>query len=528
MKEKGLALFNQLRELWGSFSTAKRVSLIVVTMAVVVGVLTFSFYSSRVSYAYLFTDLSPEDAASITSKLKELKVPYRVGAGGTAIEVPDEHVHEIRLDLAGQGLPRGGGIGFEIFDKSHLGATEFEQRINLRRALEGELARTIGNISAVQSARVHLVMPEHSVFAIAKQEASASVVLRLRPGRPFGKGEVGSVVHLVASAVPGLSADRVSIISADGTMLHRPRSEASGVLAASDGEADHERELASGLEEQARALLERVVGPGHADVRIALRLDTASHERTEEHFEPSKTALRSEQRSDERTAPEGATVAGVPGAASNLPDATSDPLGGGTASGALRTSWTRNWEVDRVTEKTSTPAGRVSRLTVAALVDGTYNGAHDFVPRDPAELERLALLVKQAVGFNAERGDVVQIECARFAGADAPEEPKIENEKTKRLITYGGAGLALLVLLLAVVILVRRGKRVTKDLKLGAPDRTLALDATRVAPALPAMPPPDAAELRAQALEIATKDPATAAVILRGWLNAPSATPQAR
>ncbi len=535
MKDRAFAFLKQVRDLWASLSTPKRLSLIVVTLAVVVGVLTFSILSTQKSYAYLFTDLSPEDAAAIAGKLKELKVPYRVDAAGTAIEVLDEHVHELRLDLAGQGLPRGGGVGFEIFDKSHLGATEFEQRINLRRALEGELARTIGTIAAVQNARVHLVMPEHSVFAITKQEATASVVLKLRPGRPFAKAEVASVVHLVASAVPGLSADRVSVISADGTTLHRPRTDGSPGLAGGDGEADHERELAGGLEEQARALLERVVGPGHADVRVGLSLDTAARERTEEHYEPSKTALRSEQKTEERAAPEAATVAGVPGGPSNLPDGTAEPLAGGTAAGAFRTSWTRNWEVDRVTEKTNTPAGRVSRLTVAALVDGTYRptpqGGHEFVARDKVELERLSELVKQAVGFDAVRGDVVQIDCAPFATPDIVDAPRIDTEKMRRLYYYIGAGALGLLLVLAIVILVwRGGSKKPLNLKLSpvATAGGVMTAGQMAAGALPAGPPVDSGALRTQALEIATKDPATAAVILRGWLNAPSSTPVTR
>src|SRR5215471_87020 len=397
MKEKALSLLKQLRDMWAGMSTAKRLSLVVVMLAVVAGVLGISFLSSQKTYTYLFTELTPEDGAAIAAKLKELKVPYRVGPNGTSIEVPEERVHELRLEMAGAGLPRGGGVGFEIFDKSHLGATEFEQRINLRRALEGELARTIATIAAVQAARVHLVMPERSVFAIGKQEASASVVLRLRPGRPFGKGEVGSVVHLVASAVPGLSAERVSVVSAEGLILHRPVSDGAAGSINSDTEGDRERSLAAGLEEQAKALLERVVGAGHADVRIGLTLDSAQHDRTEEHYEPSKTALRSEQKTDERATPEGPTVAGVPGAPSNLPDGTAQQTQGPAGVGAsARTSWTRNWEVDRVTEHTTTPAGRVSRLSVAILVDGNYQG-NDFVPRDKAELDRLAELIKSSV-----------------------------------------------------------------------------------------------------------------------------------
>ena len=532
MKDVVVSLLRQARDFWASLSLARRLSLVVVVVGVVVGVLAVSFVATQQTYTYLFTELTPEDASAIAAKLKELKAPYRVEAGGSAIGVPEERVHELRLELAGQGLPRGGGVGFEIFDKSHLGATEFEQRINLRRALEGELSRTIGNIAAVQGARVHLVMPEHSVFAMNKQEASASVVLKLRPGRPFGKGEVAGVVHLVASAVPGLAADRVSIVSADGTMLHRPREGAAGAsnLARGDGQ-DRERELASSLEEQARALLERVVGSGHADVRIGLSLDGASHERTEEHYEPGKTALRSEQKTEERSTPQTETVAGVPGAASNLPDGTATPVAGPTSGGnGFRTSWTRNWEVDRVTERTTTPAGRVNRLTVAVLVDGAYKatpGGKEFIARDKAELDRLAELVKGAVGFSTERGDMLEIACAPFATPDTqdlgPAPSGLFGMGKKGYYILGGFAAAFLAAL--VVTLSRRKKPPVKTTVArlpGAKAPEVALPSGQLAPALPEAPRAEPEVVRSRALEIAAKDPATAAVILRTWLNAPS------
>src|SRR5438445_5258836 len=234
MGDKALLWLKQIKAMWDSLSTPKRLALLLGTVGVLVGVLVVSVVSTRENFTYLFTDLSADDAAAIAAKLKETKIPYRVEAGGTAVLVPEEKVHELRLDMAGQGLPRGGGVGFEIFDKSHLGATEFEQRIALRRALEGELSRTISTVGAVQTARVHLVLPERSIFAINKESASASVVLRLRSGRTFGKSEVASVVHLVSAAVPGLSEDHVSIVSADGLTLHRPHSDAASAAGAGD------------------------------------------------------------------------------------------------------------------------------------------------------------------------------------------------------------------------------------------------------------------------------------------------------
>jgi flagellar M-ring protein FliF len=277
-------------------------------------------------------------------------------------------------------------------------------------------------------------------------------------------------------------------------------------------------------------MLERVVGPGHADVRIGLSLDGASHERTEEHFEPAKTALRSEQKTEEHSAPQSESVAGVPGAASNLPDGTATPVAGPTTAGnGSRTSWTRNWEVDRVTERTTTPAGRVNRLTVAVVVDGAYKttpGGREFTAREKPELDRLAELVKGAVGFSAERGDMLEIACAQFATAEAqdigPMPTGLFGMGKKGLYILGAA---LGAFLLALVMLLSRRKKPARTgarLLGGAKAAELALAAGGLAPALPAAPRAEPEVVRSRALEIAAKDPATAAVILRAWLNAPS------
>jgi len=496
---------------------------------VLIGVVALSTISGRENWAFLFTDLSAEDASSVTAKLKELKVPFRVEVGGSAVQVPEERVHELRLELAGAGLPRGGGIGFELFDKSRLGATEFEQRINLRRALEGELSRTIGTVGAVQAARVHLVLPEQSVFAMSKQTASASVVLRLRPGRTFSKGEVASVVHLVSAAVPGLAEDRVSIVSADGLTLHRPRADAAAGVADSQAQEEREREVAVSLEDKARAIVERVVGSGKADVRIAALLDTASREKTEEHFEPAKTALRSEQKTEEKTSTDGTTVAGVPGAQSNRADAPAAAPEGPGNGNAWRTSWTRNWEVDRVTQRTTLPAGTLSHLSIAMLVDGTYDHGK-YIPRSKEELDRLGALVKGTVGFDATRGDVIQIESAQFASTDvAIPEPKVEPKLFKKPIhLWIAVGAGALVAIALVVLVWKKSRKKTaveKNAELPAGETVAQLEGQTVSPALPRARNADADIVRDKALEVALQDPATAAVILREWLNAPSATP---
>jgi flagellar M-ring protein FliF len=493
-----------------------------------------AFLGSQVRYAPLYTGLSTEDSAAIVTKLKELKVLHRVTPSG--IEVPEEKVHELRLDLASAGLPRGGGVGFEIFDSARFGATEFEQQVNLRRALEGELSRSINTIEGVLSARVHLVLPERRLFAARSEGASASVVVKLNPGSDFGRREVAGVVHLVSSAVPALTKERVSVVSTDGVTLHRPSSGENSGTGLEETQSQAARELATSMENHVRTLLERVTGPGGADVRINVNLEEASRERTEEHYEPTKTALRSEHRADETTTQEGATVAGVPGAQTNLPDVeesveTREADIGGQI---FRRTRTRNWEVDRITEKIITPRGDVARVSAAVLLDGTYedkDGVKVYQPREPDELQRLEAVVKNAIGFNAERGDTIRVEAAKFARLEdiAVPPPALQLE---RHLPYALAGLGVLALAAMLVMFARalRGHApppVEARLETGenpvlspGAAASAALPGASVAHALPAMDPKQLEQRRALAIEMASKDPAGAALILTRWLSA--------
>jgi flagellar M-ring protein FliF len=538
--DKVRAFLKQLAEFWGTLSLVKRLALVIATTAVLVGVLAAAAMSNHVEYGYLFTDLSTEDAAAIAEKLKGMKVPYRIEAGGTALQVPEERVHQLRLELASAGLPRGGGVGFEIFDRSNLGETEFEQHINLRRALEGELSRSISTIDGVQSARVHLVLPENRLFAARKEQASASVVLKLRPSKEFGRREVAGIVHLVAAAVPGLSHDRVSVVSTEGVTLHRPITDEGGG-SGGDGENEQARDMATAMENHVRSLLERVVGPNNTDVRIHLDLTKASRERTEEHYEPTRTALRSEHKTEESTGAEGASVAGVPGAQTNLPHtdpaaATEETSGAG--GNVFRKTQTRNWEVDRVTEKTLMPAGGTDRLTVAVLIDGSYvqkNGKSVFVPRSQEQLAQLDAIVKNAVGFDEKRGDSVRLEGTQFARVEEeapPPEPKglaALVKKSPALVAGGALGLAALIGL-GWALMAKRRRAAKARVAAAMPALAGAHVAMPLAPGDVAAgaltegegpPVPTTAELRAEALAIAARDPATAAIVLKKWLNSP-------
>jgi flagellar M-ring protein FliF len=526
----------------GALSRPARVLLLSTVTAAALLISFFAYKESHEADAVLFSQLEQDDAAAIVGKLKELKVPYKLTGGGSTIEVPESRVGDIRLELASAGMPRGGGIGFESFDKMRLGATDFEQRVLYRRALEGELSRTIGTLGVVQSVRVHLVLPEKSVFVSRAEPASASIVLKLRAGRSLGPSEVAGIVHLTAASVPGLGADRVALVTTDGQMLKKPRAGGDGSAGDSDEESGaQERQIEAQLEERARSMLEKLVGVGHVEVRATAEIDRGRVERTEDRYDPSKSVLRSEETSAERTGGGGdQTVAGVPGAESNLPGGSSpaatllaalattgdagapkSPAATKTAASdqPLRESHTRNFEIDHVNEKRVVGPGSLKRITIAVILDGVSHveaGKETIVPREHAELDRVAALVRSAVGANEARGDVVTVDSVPFD----VEKPRVDPLDAApapvalaRWRPYLPAGIAASVLLvLAIGLGIRRLRR-----RPTSTDISEVLGAGPVVAQLQTSVPP--VDVRARAIERAAADPATAALVLRAWLG---------
>jgi len=539
------AFINNIRRFWADLPTPKRLALVTLTSFLVLLIAVASLWSTHINYTSLYANLDQQDAASIVEKLKTMQVPHRIESDGRTILVPEEKVAGLRLELASGGLPRGAGVGFEIFDRSQLGATEFEQQVSLRRALEGELTRSILTIDGIESARVHLVMPERRLFVAKESTASASVVVRLRNPGSFSKKEVAGIVHLVAAAVPGLGRDRVSVVSTDGATLHRP--ETGGGSLGDEGNLERATSISSQLENSARSQLERVVGVGNAEVRIVADLDLSAKEMVEEHYEPSKTALRSENRTEERSGATAPGVAGVPGALTNLPDAQPGDIDGAEgANGAVgRVSHTRNWEVDKVSQKTVTPAGKIARLSIAVLINDKLEQQGQkavSVPRTPAELAKLEELVKRAVGFNVDRGDSLKLDSAPFAKVDPGN---LSSDKLpvgwRKFVPYALLGLVAIAVLSLLVLVWRRGRgaspapyRATASATASAARHALTGERLNEHPALegdaahPALPPNqtvDAPLRRARAVQVASEDPATAAIVLKKWLNAAGGAP---
>src|SRR5512136_590928 len=372
---------------------------------VLISVLFFALLiatANRIDYKPLFANLGNEDAGEIMKKLKEMKVPCRVSDDGKAILVPAGKVYELRMSLASDGLPQGGGVGFELFDRKNFGMTEFVQKLNYQRAMQGELSRTISQISGVEQSRIHLALPEKSLFKENEKSPTASIVLKMKSARKLSEGEVQGIVHLVASSVEGMDPDHISVIDSQGRMLNKPAiSDPAGRLASSMMETEHNYE--TGVEERLQTLLDRVVGPGKSAARVNVALDFKNMEKYEERYDPQAAVVRSEQRSEQKDAV--TMPSGVPGVQSNLGKIPPSPV---VPPAGSKNDETKNYEISRSTSKIVELPGSLSRISVAILVDGRYEkvagkkGASQlkYVPRTPDELQKIEALVKSAVGFN--------------------------------------------------------------------------------------------------------------------------------
>jgi len=411
--------------------------------------------------ALLFGDLEATDAARIVSQLEAAKIPYQLGNGGTAVFVAAEQVARTRMQLAEQGLPSGGSIGYEIFDKSDaLGSTNFQQNVNLVRALEGELARTIRSIGDVRSARVHLVLPRRELFSREKPEASASVLLQMRGHTRLSPGQVAAIQQLIAAAVSGLTPGRISIVDGQGTLLSDATDGADPVAGAAAKAEQRRRQLESRLVRAIEEMVERTVGPGKVRAEVTADMDFDRIDSSEEIYDPNGQVVRSTQTVDQSgSSREGA--APPVSVSTNLPDAnTAAPSGEGAMNSEKRSEETVNYEISKKVVNHVREAGIVKRLSAAVLVDGTWTtdaqGVRVYTPRSDAELQQLTNLVRNAVGFSAERGDKVEVVSMRFVEPETTEEPSkamlfgLEKEDLLRIGEY----VALLVLGVLSLLLV--------------------------------------------------------------------------
>ena len=422
-----------LKTIFDGLSTGKKISFVLISGSILAGFVYLLIWLGRPEMRPLYSNLSSEDAGRIVESLKADKIPYQVASGNTIL-VPADKVFETTMTMASRGLPQGGGVGFEIFDNPRLGMTEFEQNVNYQRALQGELSRTIGRFSEIRSCRVHIVMPTESIFVEQEKPASASVILDLLPGKQLNRSEIQGIVHLVSASVPGLPQDQVTIVDGNGNMLSAGAGGA-GLGPAGGDYLEHQQQVEQKLGIRVKTMLDEVLGPGRAIVRVSCELDYRKQEVKEEKYDPEKVA-RSEQVSSTTSNSPAELAVGVPGVLSNMTDTGKGAAGPAEKTAFQKQEKTSNYEISKITRHTIDQVGQIRRISVAVIVDGTYkaveaeNGkgdgapAAEYVPRSDAEMDALAKIVQRAVNFNADRGDQVDVVNIPFEKSKMVKKPE--------------------------------------------------------------------------------------------------------
>jgi flagellar M-ring protein FliF len=472
---------NQWIGLWKKLSVRQRTSLGLAAILVVGSLSGFVWWKREQDFKPVFTGMSSEDAGAIVAKLKEDGTEYRLENNGSTVLVPTAKVAETRLQLATAGLPKTGRIGFELFDKANLGATDFAEQINYRRALEGELERTIKSIAAVEQARVHLTFPKDSVFLESRLPAKASVLLRLSPRAQITAENVIAVKNMVASAVEGLSPDAVSIMDVQGNLLSRGK-KAQVPGEASDEFVEYRQRLERDLLEKINSTLHPLLGEGRFRAGVSVDCDLTSGEQSEETFDPEKSVMTSSTKTEE-TNSTGGQNAGVPGTSSNLPRATgrSASAGGGTS----RRSETIGYQTSKTVRHLRLPQGTLKRISASILLDQNVRwegqgvkAQRVLMPPAPESVRAIRELVAAAIGFTPARGDQLVIESLPFGSTlsePPPPENKVEPQKPVTspfsLTALGerrmeAAGLLVFLALGAFLFLRKRRKKIAKRVEI--------------------------------------------------------------
>lgn len=493
-------------------------------VALIVGAaLTFN----NPSYNVLFSNVSDQDGGAIVSALDKLQVKHRFSENGTAILVPSDKVHELRMKLAEQGLPQGGNIGFELMENPKFGASQFAEQVTYQRAVEGELARSIQAMHSVSSARVHLAIPKQTLFVRERKQPTASVLITLAPGRALGDGQISAIAWLVASSVPDLSAENVSIVDQTGRLLSSNAS--TGGLGANDTQLKYTHELEQRTVARVLSILTPIVGAGNVHAEVSALVDFNVREQTSEIYRPNQkpelAAVRSEQTSN--SAQVGIVPAmGVPGALANEPppppaapvqtptnDATNTTTQERSPSNTMANA-TINYEVDRTISHVKESIGQIKRLSVAVVINYRLNAEGTQQALDATEIEQVQHLVKEAIGYSEDRGDSIKVANVSFNN----EEPKLAawkdpfyQDMVKSVAQY--AALALLALFLWF--------KVIKPLMRARDQQATAFEGLQVPSIVPEPEKPtDSYEDNLQAIrDIAMQDPRAVSMVIRSWMN---------
>ncbi len=403
------AFFKGLSDWVGRMTPSQVMMLLGLSAGSIVGAVMLFGWVNSVTYSRLYANLDAAEAGEVVNWLNDNQIPYQLSDNGSSIDIPQDDVYRARLSLAAEGLPRGGTVGYSVFDQNNLGMTDFLQNLNFRRALEGELTRTIMQLKEVQAARVHIVMPKDRLFKEAQEEATASVLLKLRGSGRLTAAQLDGITHLVSASVEGLEPPNIAIIDYNGNLLSGGK-EADPVAGLTANQLEARKQIEQHLESKAQTMLDRVLGPNTAIVRVTADLNFAQREQTSESFDPNQQIVRSEEltRSDNQMSDKPAEEAES------------------TESGSSETTVT-NYEIGKTVAHLVEAVGSIERLSIAVMVDGTYEAppadadgaaAPVYQPRTQEDLDRLAAIVKNAVGFDSQRNDAIEMVNVPFNQTD--------------------------------------------------------------------------------------------------------------
>jgi flagellar M-ring protein FliF len=520
---------------FGALPAGKKIAAMVALAALIAFAAGAAMWARQPEYRVLFTNVSDRDGGLIIAALTQMNIPYRFTDNGGAIQVPSNRVHEARLQLASKGLPKGSIVGFELLENQKLGATQFQEHVNYQRALEGELARSIQSLSAVQSARVHLAMPKQSVFLRDQQKPTASVLVNLYPGRSLDRAQVSGIAHLIAASVPDLPTESVSVLDQNGGLLSGNTAAANG-LQLDPGQLAYVQQTEQSYIQRIVDILEPVVGRDNVRAQVSADLDFSQSESTAETYKPNgkpaETTIRSQQSSESANSTNSGAQ-GVPGALSNQPPGpTSAPINGAAktpatgagGAGSTRRDSTVNYEVDKTVKHVRSPVGAVKRLSAAVVVNHRKgkdkSGQSSYAPLTEQQLEQIRTLVKEAIGLDDKRGDSLNVVNTAFAAEDVPPIAEIALWKRPETLSYArDIGKSVLVGALALYLLfgvvrpffrqLAAQQRVEPALQLASPQAAIEGDASvvRIDPLT---------KMR----ELARQDPKLVANVVKNWVSA--------
>lgn len=525
---------DQFQNFFQNLTTAKKIFLFSALGSVVLGLAAFVYFSQQVTWAPLVSGVTQQDAGNIVRKLEEMNIEYVLQPGGNTILVPAAVVDKIRLEVASSGMQMGGIVGLELFDKRDLGATEFQQKIQYKRALEGELSRLITKITTINSARVSLALPEKSLFIDDEKHPTASVVLEIKNGNRLSSKGVVTVLNLVSGSIPGMIPEDVRVADESGNLLSK------GLTGPDSSEVRnknyyYQQQVEQRLQQKLVTQLEKVTGKDRVEVRVSLKMDFDSSEIEENLVDPDGSAILSEEVNTENSTGSRSIPVGIPGVTSNSPEVRAGASEVANVSSINKKNKRTNYVNTKRHIKTTKSAGRILRMSVAVLLDGHYEYVRDeggevigspvYKPRTPQELSAIELVAKQTVGFEDTRGDTITVTNMKF------KKPLVEVEKLKQqqrettrkfiidLVRYVLVG-AIIILLVLMVIRPMVQKLSAKpedlDLLMGLPTTIGELEGEELE--IPTeketgIPPRD------KIIEIARQDPLKTATMIRNWLR---------